>query len=525
MKKNQTSNFKKLACGCAILTTIASSLFYTGCALSYNDAPYASRVDWNTESYAHIEETGFSSPLRAPLSTFSVDVDVASYYILKYFVKEGKLPDAYGIRAEEYINAFQYHYPQPTGNDAIAISSELSVCPWNQQHLLARIGVQSKKIPIDALPPSNLVFLIDVSGSMAWDESRLPLVKSSLCMLVDNMRACDRVAIVTYASGTKLVLPSTSCMNKKEIKTAIENLRAGGGTYGSAGIDLAYEQALKNFNPKANNRVIIATDGDFNIGGSSQSALIQQIKEKRKTGVYLTVLGYGMGNYKDDRLELLSNHGNGNYAYINEIMSAKKVLIKEFGSTLWVVAKDVKLQVEFNPEKVDSYRLVGYENRRLMTEDFVNDAKDAGDMGAGHTVTALYELIPSTSSSVKVEKNRYTITQPTTASSSQEFMFVKVRYKHPNDDVSHQIVSPITNFIDSISKTSDDFRFASAVAQTAQILRNSPFKGAMTLEDVLAQAKSAKGADPECERAEFIQLVEKIITNRSIQVQLEKQEK
>ncbi len=479
----------------------------------------------NTESYKALSETSYREVMKEPLSTFSADVDVAGYGLMRRLINQGRLPQAKSIRVEEYVNAFNYSYPKPTQDAPVAISTEIASCPWNTQHLLARIGIQAKEINIDALPPSNMVFLIDVSGSMCG-EKRLPLVKESLRLLVEKMRPIDRVAIVTYASGTRLALPSTFAKDSEKIMQVVNSLVAGGGTHGSSGIDLAYKVASENFIKDGNNRVILATDGDFNIGQTSEAQLERLIESKRATGVYLTVLGYGMGNFKDATLQTLSNKGNGNYAYIDDIVEAKRVLVTEFSATLWTVAKDVKLQVEFNPRKVAKYRLVGYEDRRLANEDFANDKKDAGDMGAGHTVTALYELIPATDSDrLQVAATRYTTTSLNKDVSAEEFMTVNMRYKTPDGDESKLISQPVKDVQLLFDQTSDDFRFASAVAAYAQLLRNSPFKGNITFEEVIALAKSSKGKDDSCERAEFIRLVEKTLLSPALRKEYERRQR
>ena len=347
----------------------------------------------NTEEYSNITENGFHKVTDEPLSTFSIDVDAASYSNVRRYLNNNQLPPAGAVRTEEMINYFKYQYPQPTGKDPFSINTEISDCPWNKENKLVLIGLQGKNIPVENLPASNLVFLIDVSGSM-MDENKLPLVKASLKMLTDQLREKDRISIVVYAGNAGLVLPSTSGSDKIKIKTAIDALEAGGSTAGGAGIQLAYKTALENFMKEGNNRVILCTDGDFNVGVSSDDDMVRLIEKERNKGIFLTVLGYGMGNYKDSKMQQLADKGNGNHAYIDGINEAKKVLVNEFGGTLFTIAKDVKLQLEFNPAKVAAYRLIGYENRLLNKEDFNDDKKDAGELGSGHTVTALYEIIP-----------------------------------------------------------------------------------------------------------------------------------
>ena len=350
-------------------------------------------TDYNTEDYDGIVENRFLTVTENALSTFSIDVDAASYSNVRRFLQSGQLPPAGAVRTEEMINYFHYDYPQPKNEDPFSINTEMAACPWNPAHRLVLIGLQGKKIPVENLPASNIVFLIDVSGSM-MDENKLPLVKASMKMLVDQLREQDKVSLVVYAGNAGLVLPATSGANKNAIKDAIDKLEAGGSTAGGQGIQLAYKTAKENFLKGGNNRVILCTDGDFNVGASSDDDLVRMIEEERKSGVFLTVLGYGMGNYKDNKMEKLADKGNGNHAYIDGLSEAKKVLVNEFGGTLFTIAKDVKLQVEFNPAKVQAYRLIGYENRMLNKEDFNNDKKDAGELGSGHTVTALYEVIP-----------------------------------------------------------------------------------------------------------------------------------
>ena len=347
----------------------------------------------NTEEYDAIHENIFLEPSKNPLSTFSIDVDAASYSNIRRFLNNGQKPPIDAVRIEEMVNYFAYDYREPDGEDPLSIYTEIGVSPWNENHQLLHIGLQGKNVPTVDLPASNLVFLIDVSGSMAAD-NKLPLLRSSFKLLTKQLRAEDRVAIVVYAGAAGLVLPSTAGDQKDKINSALDNLQAGGSTAGGAGINLAYKIAKENFSEGGNNRVILATDGDFNVGASSNAAMERLIEEKRKDNIFLTVLGFGMGNYKDSKMETLADKGNGNYAYIDNISEAEKVLVNEFGGTLFTIAKDVKLQIEFNPAKVRAYRLIGYENRKLDKEDFNNDKKDAGDLGSGHTVTALYEIIP-----------------------------------------------------------------------------------------------------------------------------------
>jgi Ca-activated chloride channel family protein len=386
----------------------------------------------------------------------------------------------------------------------------MAECPWNKDHRLVLVGLQGKKIPVENLPPSNLVFLINVSGSMQ-DENKLPLVKASMQMLVDQLREEDHVAIVVYAGAAGLVLPSTPGSEKIKIKQAIQSLEAGGSTAGGAGIKLAYATAKQHFNKEGNNRVILCTDGDFNVGASSDDAMERLIEEERKSGVFLTVLGYGMGNYQDAKMQKLADKGNGNHAYIDQINEAKKVLVNEFGGTLFTIAKDVKLQIEFNPANVQGYRLIGYENRMLAKEDFNNDKKDAGDMGSGHSVTALYEVIPAgvkTDLLDKVDPLKYTpVKSKELSSAGKELMTIKLRFKKPDGDKSRLIEQPVADTRKSWRDASENFRFAAAVAGYGMLLRNSEFKGNLNYQTIQQMAKTALGTDKEGYRKEFLQLV------------------
>jgi len=462
----------------------------------------------NTENYAHIIENAFKKANDNPLSTFSIDVDAASYSNMRRFINGGNLPPKDAVRIEEMVNYFDYDYAQPKGEDPVNIVTEIGTAPWNPQHRLVHIGLQAKTIPNQHLPASNLVFLIDVSGSME-DSNKLPLLVSSLRLLTDNLREQDKVAIVVYAGSSGLVLPSTSGENKQAIKDALNKLSAGGSTAGGAGIKLAYKVAADNFIKGGNNRIILATDGDFNVGASSDADMQTLIEEKRKSGVFLTVLGFGMGNYKDSKMEVLANKGNGNYAYIDNINEARKVLINEFGGTLFTVAKDVKLQIEFNPKKVQAYRLIGYENRLLNNEDFNDDQKDAGEMGAGHTVTALYEIIPVGVESKFIKKTDDLKYQKNSSSSNyaNEMLTVKLRYKNPDGNKSKLLQQAVLDqYQDKLSKTSDNFRFSASVAMLGMLLRQSEFVQESSFEQTIALAEGAKGIDKEGYRAEYIKL-------------------
>lgn len=465
----------------------------------------AAREEFNTEQYDWVPENTFKMAMDNPLSTFSIDVDRASYANVRRFLNDNQLPPVGAVRIEEMLNYFDYDYPQPTGDDPLAISLEVAACPWNDAHQLAMIGMQGVKVDTKDLPPNNLVFLLDVSGSMDSPD-KLPLLKSALRMLLNQLRPEDRVSIVVYAGAAGVVLEPTS--DKERVADAIERLEAGGSTAGGAGIELAYKLAQESFIKNGNNRVILATDGDFNVGTSSDSELVRLIEKKRDSGIYLTVLGFGTGNLKDSKMEKLADKGNGNYAYIDDILEAKKTLVNEMGGTLVTIAKDVKIQVEFNPAQVKAYRLIGYENRVLAKEDFDNDKKDAGELGSGHTVTALYELIPAGSAEdIPVEADlKY---QKTQLVDSDDLLTIKLRYKQPNSDASKLLVRSISSGESDRSVPSENFRFASEVAEFGLLLRNSEFKGSADYERIIQHAKAAKGEDPEGYRAEFIKLVEK----------------
>ena len=494
--------------GIRSLTGDNTTQVYPPPAVSVNDE------EGNTEEYSNISENGFRKVSDDPLSTFSIDVDAASYSNVRRFLSGGQLPPAGAVRTEEMINYFKYQYPQPTGKDPFSINTEISDCPWNAKNKLVLIGLQGKNIPVENLPASNLVFLIDVSGSM-YDENKLPLVKASLKMLTDQLREKDRISIVVYAGNAGLVLPATSGADKIKIKTAIDALEAGGSTAGGAGIQLAYKTAQANFMKEGNNRIILCTDGDFNVGESSDDALVRLIEKERAGHVYLTVLGFGMGNYKDSKMEQLADKGNGNHAYIDGINEAKKVLVNEFGGTLFTIAKDVKLQLEFNPAKVAGYRLIGYENRLLSKEDFNDDKKDAGELGSGHTVTALYEIIPAGVESnflkkvdpLKYQKNKQK--NIAAATFSDELLTVKFRYKAPDKETSDLIIHAVKYDGKEFAQTSDNFRFATAVADFAGLLRNSTYNKNGSFQQVLNIANSAMGSDSEGYRKEFVSLVKK----------------
>ncbi|HWJ91009.1 MAG TPA: VWA domain-containing protein [Flavisolibacter sp.] len=467
----------------------------------------------NTEDYDPIIENTFLSAVDDPLSTFSIDVDRAAYSNVRRFLTNGMLPPPGAVRIEEMINYFDYDYPQPSNGDPFCINTEIAPCPWNPRHQLIHIGLQGKTIPLENLPPSNLVFLIDVSGSMD-EPNKLPLVQASLKLLTRQLRPQDKVAIVVYAGSAGLVLPSINGDHKAKINEAINELEAGGSTAGGAGIELAYKIATENFISGGNNRMILATDGDFNVGPSSDDELIELIEKKRKSGIFLSVLGYGMGNYKDNKMQQLADKGNGNHAYIDNISEARKVLVSEFGGTLFTIAKDVKIQIEFNPEKVQAYRLVGYENRMLAAADFNDDKKDAGELGSGHRVTALYEIIPvgAKDSFVRsVDPLKYQ-TGKRIATGSGEVMTIKLRYKIPDEETSRLTMKIVPDENKTVASTSDNFRFAAAVAEFGLLLRNSSYIQEGNYEQVIDVAKSARGTDQNGYRAEFISLVESAVS-------------
>lgn len=490
----------------------------------YAPAPMRNSVvgaEYNTEEYSTFDENVFHETKKDALTTFSIDVDRATYSNMRRMINSGQLPPKDAIRIEEMINYFDYNYEQPKGKDPVIFQTEISDSPWNKGLKLLHIGLQARKIPVDNLPASNLVFLIDVSGSMDY-YNKLPLLKQGFKLLVDQLRPKDHVAIVVYAGAAGLVLPSTSGKEKTKIKEALENLQAGGSTAGGEGIKLAYKIAAENYIKGGNNRVILATDGDFNIGASSEADLKTMIESKRESGVYLSVLGFGMGNYKDNKMETLADKGNGNYAYIDDLQEAQKEFVTEFGGTLFTVAKDVKLQLEFNPKYVRAYRLIGYENRRLNNEDFDDDKKDAGEMGSGHTVTAIYEIIPAGIESaylgnvgdLKYQENK----NLTHVGNSNEVMTIKLRYKLPDEKTSKLMEEVVYDKHTAFDKTSDDFRMAASIAEFGLLLRQSNFKGSANYVHIIATAKSARGNDEEGYRAEFVKLVKMalLLSNKDV---------
>ena len=476
----------------------------------------------STEEYRSIGENIFHNTQQNPLTTFSIDVDRASYSNVRRMLNLGQFPQRDAVRIEEMINYFDYQYPQPKGEHPVALKTELSESPWNPGLQLLQIGLQAQTIPVNNLPASNLVFLIDVSGSMNT-ANKLPLVKEAFKLLVNQLRPQDHVAIVVYAGAAGAVLPSTSGQQKATIKDALDKLSAGGSTAGGEGIKLAYQIAQEHFVKEGNNRVILATDGDFNVGVSSEGELQKLIEEKRKSGIFLSVLGFGMGNYKDNKMETLADKGNGNYAYIDNLQEAQKVFVHEFGGTLFTVAKDVKLQLEFNPKFVKGYRLIGYENRMLQNEDFHDDKKDAGEMGSGHSVTALYEIIPNGVESKylkQIDELKYQKTSPT-QNNSDEVLTIKLRYKKPESEVSRLLQTSVSNKPIAFQKASADFRFAAAVAEWGLLLRHSDFKGNANHEQIIEIAQKALSHDGEGYRAEFVRLVK---LSQSLDTNLAKKE-
>ncbi|RKT01664.1 vWA domain-containing protein [Chryseobacterium defluvii] len=464
--------------------------------------------NYSNEEYDALIENAFELTQNQPLSTFSIDVDNASYSNVRRMIQYGEV-DKNAVRVEEMINYFQYSYPQPKKNQPFSINTELNAAPWNPNHKLLKIGLKGKNIPMNNLPPSNIVFLIDVSGSMD-EENKLPLLKSSFKILLDQLRPQDKVAMVVYAGSAGVVLPPTSAAEKTKITEALDRLQAGGSTAGGAGIELAYKLAEENFIKDGNNRVVLATDGDFNVGTSSKTGLEGLIEEKRKSGVYLTCLGYGMGNYKDNRMETLADKGNGNYAYIDNLQEANKFLGREFVGNIYTIAKDVKIQIEFNPKYVKSYRLIGYENRKLRNEDFADDKIDAGELGCGHTVTALYEVIPVNIDSEflpKKSKLKYSTTSKT-QKFGDELATIKFRYKKPAGTKSSEMIQIVKNSSVTNAKASSDFKFAASVAWFGLVLRESKLIKKKNLMEIENLARKNTGKDAEGYRAEFVKMIQ-----------------
>ena len=479
----------------------------TAAAPQMNDDGYYDEGATAGEKYAEIAENPFLETARAPLSTFSIDVDTASYANVRRYLNDGMMPPKDAVRIEELVNYFEYDYPQPIGNVPFSVTTEVATAPWNTKHKIVSIGLQGKKVALDNVPPSNLVLLLDVSGSMN-DARKLPLLKDALRILVNQLTAKDRVAIVVYAGSSGLVLPSTN--NRNEILSALNNLNAGGSTNGGQGIQLAYNVAQENFIRNGNNRVILATDGDFNVGLSSDDELVRMIEQKRQSGISLSVLGFGTGNTNDSMMEKLADKGNGNYAYIDSQEEALKSLGAQVAGTLFTIAKDVKIQVEFNPARVAGYRLIGYENRLLANKDFNDDTKDAGEIGAGHSVTALYEIVPAGQS---VENDgivlKYGKVQPSGSNFSDELLTVKLRYKEPNETESKLLTQGLLDRGNAIENASDNLRFAASVAEFGMILRDSRYKGSASFGNVSNLAENSLGSDLKNYRSDFLNLVGK----------------
>ena len=473
------------------------------------EAPAEPQPGFNTEAYDRVYENPFLRVSRNPLSTFSIDVDTASYSNVRRFIEQGKMPPKDAVRIEELVNYFTYDYAPPEGAVPFAAHVEVAACPWNDKHRLARIGIKGRQIDNQQREPANLVFLLDVSGSMR-PANKLPLVKAAMKMLVANLTDRDRVAIVVYASASGLVLDSTSCETREPILDALERLRAGGSTAGGAGIQLAYSVAQQNFQPDGTNRVILCTDGDFNVGITNQGDLVRLIEEKAKSGVFLTVLGFGMGNLKDSRMEKLADKGNGAYGYIDNIHEARKILVEQISGTLVTIAKDVKIQVDFNPAKVAAYRLIGYENRLLRDEDFLDDTKDAGEIGAGHTVTALYELVPPGAEgdlpAVQPSKYQKPAKPSPAAVQSDELFTLRMRYKLPKEEQSQPLEVPVTDAGKSFNAATPDFQFAAAVACFGMLLRDSEHKGQSSYDLAVELAQGGRGQDRGGYRADFLKL-------------------
>ncbi|HUT09677.1 MAG TPA: VWA domain-containing protein [Thermoguttaceae bacterium] len=481
-------------------------------AMAFHPQPEETAQEpFNTEDYDRIYETPFLAARDNPFSTFSIDVDTASYSNVRRYINNGSLPPKDAVQIEEMVNYFLYDYPPPEDDVPFSAHVEVAPCPWKPEHRLARIALKGREIPQEERPAANLVFLLDVSGSMEGP-NKLPLLKAAMKMLVQNLSERDRVAIVVYAGNAGLVLPSTSCENKAVIYDALDQLHAGGSTAGGEGILLAYRVAEENFTAEEINRVILCTDGDFNVGVSDDGSLTRLIEEKARSGVFLTVLGFGTGNLKGSRMEKLADHGNGNYGYVDTLHEARKLLVEQMGGTLVTIAKDVKIQVDFNPAHVGAYRLIGYENRLLQAEDFRDDTKDAGEIGAGHTVTAFYELVPpgkETGLVGDVEPSKYQRpTEPTDAAVSDELFTVRLRYKHPKEDTSQELSFPVTETDNVVSASSGDFQFASAVACFGMLLRESQYQGDATYDLAIELAIAGKGEDRSERRGEFIQLAE-----------------
>ena len=475
---------------------------------------YAPPVD--RENYAAVEEVGFRRPDEHPLSTFAIDVDRASYANVRRMLLDGYLPPPDAVRIEEFVNYFTYDYADPEGRHPFSVTADVTTCPWAPAHRLVRVGLQARRLDLEDLPPSNLVFLVDVSGSMNSPD-KLPLVQQSLRLLVRQLRPQDRVALVVYAGAAGLVLPPTSGTERATILAAIDRLQAGGSTAGGAGLRLAYAVARQHYDRQGNNRVILATDGDFNVGVSSDAEMQRLVEEERESGVFLSVLGFGTGNLQDAKMEAMADHGNGQYAYIDSIQEARRVFVQELGGTLAVLAKDVKIQVEFNPARVAGYRLIGYENRALRDEEFNDDTRNAGELGAGHSVTALYEIVPvGVRTATEIPDSdplRYQTSAPATGPFADELLVVKLRYKPSTGpgqfaDESVRLEEVVRDRVEALEDESDDLRFAVAVAEFGMLLRGSAYRGDASWAHARELARAARGTDADGYRAELVRLIE-----------------
>ncbi len=513
-----------LAPATVIATTLAVVVIVAGCggdgtgisysrnAESLHQGPESDQLlePINREAYDSIVENEFLDTLQNPMSTFSIDVDTASYANVRRIVNEGRLPPRGAVRLEEFINYFDYDYPHPTDEHPFSVNLDLAQCPWNERHQLLRVALKGREIETANRPASNIVFLLDVSGSMKA-QNKLPLVQSSMRLLVDQLKSDDRIAIVVYAGASGVVLPSTSVNEKQKILDAIDRLQAGGSTNGAAGIELAYQIASGNMLKNGTNRVVLCTDGDFNVGTTSQSNLVDLITEKAKSNVFLSVFGFGTGNYQDSTMEKLADKGNGNYGYIDSMLESHKTFVRELGANLITIAKDVKIQIDFNPAHVAAYRLLGYENRRLANEDFKDDSKDAGEIGAGHTVTAFYEIVPAgVESQARTTTESEFVTSVIKDGNEDTALVMALRYKQPDSNISNEFKIQFNNpVVQHFSETAADFQFAAAVVVYGMLLRDSKFLGTADLDWVVSTAKSNCGADEDGYRADFVQIAKK----------------
>lgn len=487
--------------GCAApASTSASAPYYE---YSADSQGYDLDEEFNTEEYAATTENRFKSVLTSPLSTFAADVDTASYANIRRMIASGERPEADAVRIEEMLNYFYFDYPEPTAGAPFSVTTELADCPWNPATKLLLIGLQAQKVDINEQPPANLVFLLDVSGSMSSFD-KLPLMKRAFILLAEQLRPEDRVSIVTYASSDRVVIKGATGDEKTDIMRAIENLSAGGSTAGSRGIETAYEIAENYFVEEGNNRIILGTDGDLNVGITSEGALKRLIEQKRESGIYLSVMGFGTGNIKDNKMETLADNGNGNYSYIDDIFEARKVLVEEIGGTMLTVAKDVKLQVEFNPAVLKGYRLIGYENRLLNDEDFNDDTKDGGEIGSGHRVTVIYEVVP-VDSSFEISGSDLKYQQPAT-SNSGEWATVNIRYKNPKESKS-ELLSYTVTAAAYTPNMSENMKFAAAVCEFGMLLKNSEYAGNSTFDSVIELLNTIRDIDEDTYKSELLRLV------------------